>query len=119
VTENAHDKFNYTRREPYGVCGAIIPWNFPIFMQAMKLAPMLSCGNTVVLKTSELTPLSGLKIASLFKEAGFPTGVVNILSGFGSTAGDAIARHMKIPKIAFTGKLYVSLRLIYNLNLNF
>jgi len=73
-------------------------------MVAFKLAPLLACGNTAVLKTSEYTPLTGLKIAALIKEAGFPKGVVNILSGFGPTAGAAIASHMKIHKIAFTGK---------------
>ncbi|CAG8796913.1 1113_t:CDS:2, partial [Racocetra fulgida] len=86
VIETQQDKFCYTRHEPIGVCGAIIPWNFPLAMQAWKLAPALACGNTVVLKTSEYTPLTALKIAALFKEAGFPKGVVNILSGFGPTA---------------------------------
>ena len=79
-------------------------------MAAFKLAPMLACGNTAVLKSSEYTPLTALKIAALFKEAGFPKGVVNILSGFGPTTGAAIARHMKISKIAFTGKKYLFLR---------
>lgn len=73
-------------------------------MQATKLAPILACGNTVVLKTSEFTPLSALKVAALIKEAGFPKGVVNILSGYGPTAGAAMASHMKLRKITFTGK---------------
>ncbi|RIB06531.1 aldehyde dehydrogenase domain-containing protein [Gigaspora rosea] len=103
VIETQGDKFCYTRHEPIGVCGAIIPWNYPLLMLAWKLAPALACGNTIVLKTSELTPLSALKVAALFKEAGFPKGVVNILSGFGPTAGAAIASHMKIDKVAFTG----------------
>jgi aldehyde dehydrogenase (NAD+) len=107
VIESDHDKFNYSRCEPYGICGAIIPWNFPIVMQSWKLAPALACGNTIVLKTSEYTPLSGLKIAALIKEAGFPKGVVNILSGRGPTAGAAIASHMKIRKVAFTGSTVV------------
>ncbi|CAG8701310.1 22017_t:CDS:2, partial [Gigaspora rosea] len=87
VIETQHDKFCYTRREPFGVCGAIIPWNYPIEMQAWKIAPALACGNTIVLKSSELTPLTALKVAALCKEAGFPMGVVNILSGFGPIAG--------------------------------
>ncbi|KAF0515757.1 aldehyde dehydrogenase [Gigaspora margarita] len=107
VIETQNDKFCYTRHEPIGVCGAIIPWNLPLLMQSWKLGPALACGNTVVLKTSELTPLTALKVAALFKEAGFPKGVVNILSGFGPTAGAAIAHHMKIDKVAFTGSTAV------------
>ncbi|CAG8553662.1 33952_t:CDS:2 [Gigaspora margarita] len=103
VIETQGDKFCYTRHEPIGVCGAIIPWNYPLLMVAWKLGPALACGNTIVLKTSELTPLTALKVAALFKEAGFPKGVVNVLSGFGPTAGAAIASHMKIDKVAFTG----------------
>ncbi|KAJ3087585.1 hypothetical protein HK102_010732 [Quaeritorhiza haematococci] len=93
----------YTKREPFGVVGQIIPWNFPILMQAWKLAPALACGNTVVLKSSEKTPLTALKVAELIIEAGFPPGVVNILSGHGHTAGDAIVRHPDVTKVAFTG----------------
>jgi len=93
----------YTRREPVGVCGCIIPWNGSISMATIKLAPALACGCTVVLKTSEKTPLSGLHLAKLIQEAGFPAGVVNIISGFGPTAGAAMARHPDIDKIAFTG----------------
>ncbi|CAG8713917.1 16425_t:CDS:2, partial [Racocetra persica] len=107
VIETQNDKFCYTRHEPIGVCGAIIPWNFPIIMVSWKLAPALACGNTVVLKSSEYTPLTALKMGALFKEAGFPKGVVNILSGFGPTAGAAIANHMKIDKVAFTGSTAV------------
>uniref|UniRef100_A0A8C5LYC4 aldehyde dehydrogenase (NAD(+)) n=1 Tax=Leptobrachium leishanense TaxID=445787 RepID=A0A8C5LYC4_9ANUR len=95
--------FSYTRHEPIGVCGQIIPWNFPLVMQGWKLAPALATGNTVVMKVAEQTPLSALYVASLIKEAGFPPGVVNILTGYGSTAGAAIARHLDIEKIAFTG----------------
>eukprot|EP01083_Nonionella_stella_P158669 516693_1 len=95
--------FAYTRHEPIGVCGCIIPWNFPLLMVAWKLGPLLACGNVAVLKTSEKTPLSALYFAGLVREAGFPAGVVNILSGFGPTAGQAIASHMKIRKVAFTG----------------
>eukprot|EP00795_Rhopilema_esculentum_P006248 gene6248-11660_t len=97
------DFFNYTRREPVGVVGQIIPWNFPILMQAWKLGPALCCGNTVVMKLAEQTPLTGLYVASLIKEAGFPPGVVNIISGYGPTAGAAISEHMDVDKVAFTG----------------
>jgi aldehyde dehydrogenase (NAD+) len=99
--------FCYTRHEPVGVVGQIIPWNFPLLMQAWKLAPALAAGNTVVLKTAEQTPLSALRVGELILEAGFPPGVVNILSGYGPTAGGAIARHMDIDKVAFTGSTEV------------
>jgi aldehyde dehydrogenase (NAD+) len=95
--------FCYTRHEPIGVVGQIIPWNYPMLMQAWKLAPALATGNTVVLKPAEETPLSALRIGELILEAGFPEGVVNILPGMGPTAGAAIARHMDIDKVAFTG----------------
>ena len=96
-------KFAYTIREPLGVCGQIIPWNFPLAMAAWKLGPALACGNTVVIKAAEQTPLSILYLATLVKEAGFPPGVVNVLNGFGSDCGAAIASHSDIDKIAFTG----------------
>jgi aldehyde dehydrogenase (NAD+) len=99
--------FCYTRHEPVGVVGQIIPWNFPLLMQAWKLAPALATGNTIVLKTAEQTPLSALRIGELILEAGFPPGVVNILSGYGPTAGAAIASHMDIDKVAFTGSTEV------------
>ncbi|KTF77239.1 hypothetical protein cypCar_00004330 [Cyprinus carpio] len=99
--------FTLTRHEPIGVCGQIIPWNFPLVMTAWKLGPALSCGNTVVLKPAEQTPLTCLYIAALIKEAGFPPGVVNILPGYGPTAGAAIASHMGIDKVAFTGSTEV------------
>ncbi|ODQ80564.1 hypothetical protein BABINDRAFT_34633 [Babjeviella inositovora NRRL Y-12698] len=97
------DKFAYTLHEPYGVCGQIIPWNYPLAMAAWKLGPALAAGNCVVLKTSEITPLSMLWLANLIKEAGFPPGVVNILSGFGKDAGARLASHEGVDKIAFTG----------------
>ena len=97
----------YTRHEPIGVVGQIIPWNFPMLMMAWKLAPALATGNAVVLKPAEQTPLSALRIGQLIVEAGFPEGVVNILPGFGPTAGAAIARHMNIDKVAFTGSTEV------------
>jgi aldehyde dehydrogenase (NAD+) len=99
--------FCYTRHESIGVCGQIIPWNFPMLMQAWKLAPALATGNTIVLKPAEQTPLSALRIGELILEAGFPEGVVNILPGFGETAGAAIANHMDIDKVAFTGSTEV------------
>ncbi len=101
------DYFCYTRHEPVGVVGQIIPWNFPLLMQAWKLGPALACGNTVVMKTAEQTPLSALRVAELIVEAGFPEGVVNILAGYGPTAGAAIANHMDIDKVAFTGSTEV------------
>ncbi|KAF0421301.1 putative aldehyde dehydrogenase [Gigaspora margarita] len=106
VIETQNDKFCYTRNEPLGVCGAIVPWNFPISLMANKIAPALACGNTVILKTAEQTPLSSLKVAELCKEAGFPKGVINVLSGFGST-GTVMANHMKIDMITFTGSTEV------------
>jgi len=95
--------FAFTRHEPVGVCGQIIPWNFPLLMQAWKLGPALATGNTVVMKPAEQTPLTALYVAELIKEAGFPAGVVNILPGYGPTAGAAIASHKAIDKVAFTG----------------
>ncbi|ORZ20267.1 aldehyde dehydrogenase domain-containing protein [Absidia repens] len=95
--------FSYTRHEAIGVCGAIIPWNFPLMMLGWKLGPCLATGNVIVVKTSEMTPLSALKVAALAKEAGFPPGVINIITGYGAEAGDALARHLKVGKIAFTG----------------
>jgi aldehyde dehydrogenase (NAD+) len=90
-----------------GVVGQVIPWNFPLLMQAWKLAPALACGNTVVLKPAEQTPLTALRVGELIVEAGFPEGVVNILPGYGPTAGQAIARHMDVDKVAFTGSTEV------------
>ena len=103
----AGNYFCYTRLEPVGVVGQIIPWNFPLLMQAWKLAPALACGNTVVLKPAEQTPLTALRVGELILEAGFPEGVVNILPGYGPTAGQAIARHMDVDKVAFTGSTEV------------
>ncbi|WP_286884888.1 aldehyde dehydrogenase family protein [Aneurinibacillus sp. UBA3580] len=95
--------FNYTKREPVGVVGQIIPWNFPLLMAAWKLAAALACGNTVVLKPAEQTPLSALRLGELIMEAGFPDGVVNIVTGFGETAGQPLVEHLDVDKIAFTG----------------
>ncbi|KAJ0386240.1 hypothetical protein COL922a_004761 [Colletotrichum nupharicola] len=103
----APDMFHYTRPEPIGVCGQIIPWNFPLLMLSWKIGPALATGNTIVMKTAEQTPLSALVFANLVKEAGFPPGVFNLISGFGKVAGAAISSHMDIDKIAFTGSTVV------------
>ena len=97
----------YTRREPVGVVGQIIPWNFPLLMAAWKLGPALATGCTVVLKPAEQTPLSALLLAELIAEAGFPDGVVNVVPGYGETAGAALAAHPDVDKIAFTGSTEV------------
>merc|ERR1719318_78671 len=97
----------YTRLEPVGVVGQIIPWNYPVAMLAWKWAPALAAGCTMVLKPAELTPLSALYMASLVREAGFPPGVVNVVPGYGPSAGAAIAEHMDIDKVAFTGSTQV------------
>jgi phenylacetaldehyde dehydrogenase len=98
---------SYTMREPIGVVGQIIPWNFPLLMAAWKLAPALAAGCTVVLKVAEQTPMSGLRLAELFDQAGFPPGVVNILTGYGEGAGAPLAAHPLVDKIAFTGSTEV------------
>lgn len=93
----------YTRREPLGVIGAITPWNFPLLIASWKLAPALAAANTVVLKPSELTPLTALYLAELIEAAGFPKGVVNIVPGYGPEAGEALVLHPRVAKISFTG----------------
>ncbi|XP_069138658.1 retinal dehydrogenase 2-like [Argopecten irradians] len=93
----------YTRPEPVGVCGQILHWNFPLLMMTLKLAPALTCGNAVIIKPAEQTPLTALYTASLVKEAGFPAGVVNVIPGYGPTAGAGLSEHCDIDKIAFTG----------------
>ncbi|KAJ7058949.1 aldehyde dehydrogenase domain-containing protein [Mycena amicta] len=96
-------KLAYTRVEPWGVVAAIIPWNFPLLNFVVKIAPMLAAGNAVVIKPSEITPLTALRVCSLIKEAGFPDGVVNVVVGYGHTTGQAMAAHMGIRKLSFTG----------------
>ncbi len=96
--------FNYTTREPVGVVGQIIPWNFPLLMAAWKIAPALACGNTIVLKPAEQTPLSALRLGEICQEAGLPDGVLNIVTGYGPTAGAALSEHTDVDKIAFTGE---------------
>jgi phenylacetaldehyde dehydrogenase len=98
---------SYTLREPLGVVGQIIPWNFPLLMAAWKLGPALATGNCVVLKPAEQTPLTALRLAGLIAEAGVPDGVVNVVSGFGETAGAALAAHNDVDKVAFTGSTEV------------
>jgi phenylacetaldehyde dehydrogenase len=98
---------SYTLREPVGVCGQIIPWNFPLLMAAWKLGPALATGNCVVLKPAEQTPLTALRLAELIAEAGMPEGVVNVVPGFGETAGAALAAHYGVDKVAFTGSTEV------------
>ena len=97
------NSFSYTVREPIGVCGQIIPWNFPFLMAAWKLAPALAAGNTVILKPSELTPLTALELFKLIDQCGFPAGVVNLITGPGTGAGEELASNPLVDKIAFTG----------------
>ena len=94
---------SYTLRQPVGVVGQIIPWNFPLLMLAWKWGPALACGNTVVMKPAEQTPLTALWIAELAQEAGFPAGVINVVNGMGETTGAALVAHPDVDKIAFTG----------------
>jgi len=97
------DFFSYTRHEPVGVCGQIIPWNFPLLMVCWKIGPALAMGNTIIMKPAEQTPLTALYTCELIREAGFPPGVVNMVPGYGPTAGQALASHPLINKVAFTG----------------
>merc|ERR1719259_1304152 len=97
------DVITMTKKEPVGVVGQIIPWNYPVAMLAWKWGPALAAGCTIVMKPAEQTPLSALHMAALTKEAGFPDGVINVVNGFGPTAGAAIASHPDINKVAFTG----------------
>jgi aldehyde dehydrogenase (NAD+) len=96
---------NYTLREPVGVVGAIVPWNYPTCIATWKIAPALACGCSIVLKPSELTPLTALKLAQLCAEAGVPDGVLNVITGCGAAAGEAMGRHMDIDKVSFTGSI--------------
>lgn len=103
MIETEKNQHVFTTREPIGVCGQIIPWNYPLSMAAWKLGPAIATGNCVVIKAAEQTPLSILYLATLFKEAGYPKGVVNVINGYGRDAGAALASHMGVDKIAFTG----------------
>jgi phenylacetaldehyde dehydrogenase len=104
---------SYTLREPVGVVGQIIPWNFPLLMAAWKLGPALTTGNTVVLKPAEQTPLTAVRLAGLIAEAGVPDGVVNVITGFGETAGAALAAHPLVDKVAFTGSTEVGRLIVH------
>ncbi|XP_048737371.1 retinal dehydrogenase 2-like isoform X2 [Ostrea edulis] len=101
------DHFCYTRHEPVGVCGHIIPWNYPVSMFTWKVGPALACGCTAVVKPAEQTPLAALHLAALCKEVGFPPGVVNVVPGYGPTAGAALTAHPDVDKVAFTGSTEV------------
>jgi acyl-CoA reductase-like NAD-dependent aldehyde dehydrogenase len=103
---------NYTLREPLGVVGQVVPWNFPLMFTAWKMAPALAAGNTVVLKPAEVTPLSALRIAELMTEAGIPDGVVNVLPGLGAVAGQHLAEHAGVAKLAFTGSTATGRRIV-------
>lgn len=119
MAERSHGKvvptegatFGCTIKQPIGVVAAIIPWNFPIAMQCWKLGAALMAGCTVVMKLSEKTPLTGLMVAGLFKEAGFPKGVLNVINGW-VEAGEALARHPDVDKIAFTGSSAVGHKIV-------
>lgn len=110
--ETTENKLAYSRHEPYGVVGQIVPWNFPMLMLSWKVGPALATGNAIVLKPSEVTPLSALKFAQLTNEAGFPPGVVNIINGHGNIVGEAISRHPTIEKVAFTGSTLVGRKVL-------
>jgi len=103
---------NYTLREPVGVVGQVVPWNFPLMFTSWKMAPALAAGNTIVMKPSEITPLTSLRIAELMAEAGMPPGVVNMVPGLGPVAGQAIAEHPGIAKVAFTGSTATGRRIV-------
>jgi hypothetical protein len=103
---------NYLLREPVGVVGQVVPWNFPLMFTSWKLGPALAAGNTVVMKPSEITPLSSLRIAELIAEVGFPKGVVNIVPGYGADAGQRLAEHPGVGKISFTGSTATGRRIV-------
>lgn len=98
-----NNRFNFTLKEPIGVIGAIVPWNFPLMLTMWKLAPALAAGNTIVVKPAEQTPVSILELVKIFQEVGIPDGVINVIPGYGKIAGDALSSHPDVDKIAFTG----------------
>lgn len=100
---SSNNRFNYTLKEPIGVIGAIVPWNFPLMLTMWKLAPALAAGNTIVVKPAEQTPVSILELVKIFQEVGIPDGVINVIPGYGKIAGDALSSHPDVDKIAFTG----------------
>src|SRR3954465_2408643 len=105
---------NYTLREPVGVVGAIVPWNFPLQTAAWKVAPALACGCSVVLKPSEMTPMNAIRFGEIAREAGLPEGVLNIVTGYGETTGEALALHEDVDKISFTGSIDTARKLLQN-----
>ncbi len=113
TTPTDDNMFVYSLREPIGVCGGIIPWNFPMIMAAWKVAPALAFGNTIVLKPAEQTPLTAIRLGELCLEAGVPEGVVNVVTGFGQEAGQALAQHPDVDKIAFTGSTEVGRKVLH------
>ena len=112
VAPTAHDSLALITREPVGVVAAIVPWNFPLLMAAWKLGPALATGNSIVLKPSEKSPLTALRVAELAIEAGLPEGVLNVVPGFGHTAGEALALHMDVDCVAFTGSTRIGRRML-------
>ncbi len=114
IPVSASNMFNYTLREPLGVCGLIVPWNYPLLMASWKIAPALAAGNCIILKPAEQTPLSALYLAQLFEEAGFPKGVFNVVNGYGSVVGSALVEHKGVNKIGFTGSVATAKTIIRN-----
>ncbi|QFT20178.1 Aldehyde dehydrogenase PuuC [Pseudomonas sp. THAF187a] len=112
VAATAHDELGLVTREPVGVVAAIVPWNFPLLMTCWKLGPALSTGNSIILKPSEKSPLTGIRIAQLAIEAGIPAGVFNVLPGFGHTVGKALALHMDVDTLVFTGSTKIAKQLM-------
>ncbi len=112
IPTNTAGMLNYTLREPIGVCGLIVPWNYPLLMASWKIAPALAAGNCIILKPAEQTPLSALFLATLFEQAGFPPGVFNVVTGFGETAGAALVEHPGVDKIGFTGSTEVARKIV-------
>ncbi|KAF9461035.1 aldehyde dehydrogenase [Collybia nuda] len=110
--ETDERKLSYTRHEPIGVVAQILPWNFPLMLFCWKIGPALATGNTIVLKSSEFTPLTAIRMAEIIHEAGFPPGTVNIITGFGHITGEALSRHPNIEKIAFTGSTLVGRKIM-------
>ena len=112
IPVNAPNMFNYTIREPIGVCGLIVPWNYPLLMAVWKIAPALAAGNCIILKPAEQTSLSALYLSKLFDEAGFPSGVFNVVTGHGEITGAAMTEHDGIDKISFTGSTEVARKIL-------
>src|SRR5690606_15130093 len=112
IAPTAHTALALIQREPVGVVGAIVPWNYPMIMAAWKLGPALACGNSVVLKPSEKSPLTALRMAELAQKAGLPDGVLNVVPGYGHEAGEALALHMDVDALGFTGSTRVGRKML-------